>query len=729
MFRSMKYFAALAVVIWMALAGVSFAEDCLDYSFFPHWISQVETSVWASDVIVEGDLAYLALRTGGIAVVDVTNPWFPQQIGVLVGAIEPGWSATADRLVKSGDHLFISDGTGRKIHVVNVEDPTAPYLVTSVDTPVFPDGLALKDPYLYVAIQYAGVEIYDITDPALPQLVFSVSHELTHNVRIFGDLLFVTGFTNSVGIYSLQDPSSPVVLSEVTLPDEMETYDVAMLESLAYVSGALGTWIVDCADPETAALVGTLPTGASSITIEDGRAYLTPHYLEVYDLTDPLNPTPVHILPTAGFPSAPLHNLEMVRGVAFVAADDAGLLMADFSGYDWPEPVGSYDLPGNIEDLNINQDFALAAAGSEGLWVLNIDDPTNPNPVVHLESENAKAVISVGSLAYLADGGDGLKIVDMATPSSPQLLGHYDTYSRLASGLAIDGNLVFLAADLNGLMIIDVSDSTDPSLVAQTTAPVRARDVGLAGTWAFVADRENGLTVLDVSVPANPLVAATLELPGHLETIAMADSVLYIGGTGSAIWAIDIQDPTQPTPIGWLPFEAKDLVLQGDFLLAPGSQGVTLVECRNPAELKSVGFFSTWDHAQAVALVDSYMLVGGSDLIVALKHCPSLTNVDSVYDFPEPQLGWTYLKGVPNPFNPRIEISFESSKAQHLSLEVYDLTGRKVATLASGIFAARDHRVEWNGRDSQGKAAASGFYFVLLRGEQKMQAIKVTLVR
>ena len=64
-----------------------------------------------------------------------------------------------------------------------------------------------------------------------------------------------------------------------------------------------------------------------------------------------------------------------------------------------------------------------------------------------------------------------------------------------------------------------------------------------------------------------------------------------------------------------------------------------------------------------------------------------------------------------------------------MSLEVYDLAGRRVAVLAAGEYATAGHRVFWDGNDSQGSAAAAGCYFVLLRGERKMQSMKVMLVR
>jgi hypothetical protein len=64
----------------------------------------------------------------------------------------------------------------------------------------------------------------------------------------------------------------------------------------------------------------------------------------------------------------------------------------------------------------------------------------------------------------------------------------------------------------------------------------------------------------------------------------------------------------------------------------------------------------------------------------------------------------------PNPFNPETRIDYELPKATRVRLEVFDVSGRLVATLESGSRPAGRSYVTWNGRDSRGQAVASGVY-------------------
>lgn len=64
----------------------------------------------------------------------------------------------------------------------------------------------------------------------------------------------------------------------------------------------------------------------------------------------------------------------------------------------------------------------------------------------------------------------------------------------------------------------------------------------------------------------------------------------------------------------------------------------------------------------------------------------------------------------PNPFNPSTDIQFSLAKAGTVSLKVYDMLGREVATLANGEFVAGVHHVMFNAT-----TLPSGAYFYALK--------------
>ncbi len=83
----------------------------------------------------------------------------------------------------------------------------------------------------------------------------------------------------------------------------------------------------------------------------------------------------------------------------------------------------------------------------------------------------------------------------------------------------------------------------------------------------------------------------------------------------------------------------------------------------------------------------------------------------------------------PNPAGVTTRLSFELPSAQPVALEVFNVQGRRVATLASGTLAAGLHQVAWAGRDDAGHRVPSGLYFVRLKAGGHSDVRRVTWLR
>ncbi len=96
---------------------------------------------------------------------------------------------------------------------------------------------------------------------------------------------------------------------------------------------------------------------------------------------------------------------------------------------------------------------------------------------------------------------------------------------------------------------------------------------------------------------------------------------------------------------------------------------------------------------------------------------------------PVPQLAGIYgLQALPNPFNPRTEISFRLGQAGDTQVQVFDVRGRHVAELHRGHLDAGDHRLLWSGQSARGESVASGVYFVQVEAGFYREQIKITLI-
>jgi len=68
----------------------------------------------------------------------------------------------------------------------------------------------------------------------------------------------------------------------------------------------------------------------------------------------------------------------------------------------------------------------------------------------------------------------------------------------------------------------------------------------------------------------------------------------------------------------------------------------------------------------------------------------------------------------PNPFSASTSLDLELATEARATLEVFDVRGRRVATLIDQIMPAGDHTVTWDGRDVDGRVQPSGVFFCRL---------------
>lgn len=70
-----------------------------------------------------------------------------------------------------------------------------------------------------------------------------------------------------------------------------------------------------------------------------------------------------------------------------------------------------------------------------------------------------------------------------------------------------------------------------------------------------------------------------------------------------------------------------------------------------------------------------------------------------------------FLPPRPNPLHDATEIAFDLPSAAPVELGIFDLGGRRVASLASGMLGAGHHSLRWNTQDAAGRAVPAGLYF------------------
>ena len=104
----------------------------------------------------------------------------------------------------------------------------------------------------------------------------------------------------------------------------------------------------------------------------------------------------------------------------------------------------------------------------------------------------------------------------------------------------------------------------------------------------------------------------------------------------------------------------------------------------------------------------------------------SITDVEPESELPTE---FRVSQNYPNPFNPSTTIKFALPASEKVSVKIYDMLGREVATLLNTQLEAGNHQVVWNGQNNYGSIVSTGVYFYRVVSGNNIVVKKMLLMK
>ena len=92
-------------------------------------------------------------------------------------------------------------------------------------------------------------------------------------------------------------------------------------------------------------------------------------------------------------------------------------------------------------------------------------------------------------------------------------------------------------------------------------------------------------------------------------------------------------------------------------------------------------------------------------------------------------MSFTLFQNYPNPFNPQTFIKIELPHEAFISLDVFDIRGRKIRSLVSSIQPGGEYIVPWDGLNDFGQPLTSGIYYYRMQSEDFVDIKRMILLR
>ncbi len=358
-------------------------------------------------------------------------------------------------------------------------------------------------------------------------------------VASFGDVTYA-GFGSAIVALDTHDPTNPRIIGRVFVPNCFDGKMSRSGNTLFVPRDVYGLGVFDISEP------------------------LYPSYRCTYARLDPsLDPNDIHNNHYAG-------SGEVAGGYLYWANGNYegkgfSIFEPNPSEPDCLTLIGEYKVPPSDPSISfpysvhVQGNVAYLCSRSTGVKVFDVTDKRNPTLQLTIPTGWAidMTTSSDGRWGYVADGPSGLKIIDFTTnqvisytPPAPGCGCGGGSATVFYRSIILRGNYVYVAGAQRGIDIIDVSTPTSPNLAhtieseSTYSYPVQ---LSVSGTYLYAANLLGGLKVYSLSNPAYPQLVRTVGESDLARDVAVLNGYAYIAYGTQGLAVVDVENPLSPS--------------------------------------------------------------------------------------------------------------------------------------------------------------------------------------
>ena len=696
----------------------------------------------------EGDLVFVG-SGGGIYVTDVSDPQNP----VILSEVRT--RSLVDRCTYDpvNKRLYVC-AYFSGIEIWDLSDIYNPMRMSRFPTEPYPrSGVAYSGNYLFFTTNYS-LWTLDISDPYNPTIAddLFIANNLIAQMYMKGETIYIVTSSQGLKIVDASDPLNLQLIASYGYVSGSE-FDISGNYLYAVTSSGMFT-ILNISDSLNVTIAGSLNIGdyPQDIVVFNDKAYIskwnTNGGLQIIDVTDPSAPTSISLY---------LGDYEFIAGIEdyVYLTRNSTFSVLDVTDSTNVQYVSGYETPGFVEDISVSGSYAYT--GSNGFRVIDISDSTHPVQIGYVDVDGSLVEAASDSLVlycpYSMGASNTVHVMNVSDPSNPVSMGFY-TSPVMTWDLVVKENLAFVACWWDGVRILSFEDPNNLTLVGHTMGWQSGGIPGVDYCYAQAADVEDdylyivdygpfvsedtyGLYIIDISDPTDPnLINRFQNITSHAQDVKVRDGIVYIADGNGGVEVVDVSDPMNPSVMGYVDLidGSTGITLEGNYAYVSEYilGGLQVVDISNPANPTLAGWYEpSGCFALGVDAKNGFAYVAdgiaGFQIYRNLLVTPvSVETEKTLVD------KFILVQNYPNPFNPSTKIKFTvpsiiasgAKQSQLVTLKVYDILGREIATMVNEEKPAGEYEVEFNGSN-----LPSGVYFYEINAGDFKETKKMVLIK
>ncbi|MCB2211405.1 T9SS type A sorting domain-containing protein [bacterium] len=704
----------------------------------------MRTTPWGGwyDIAYMDDYAYVGTSAGGIRVLDISSPHYPQDVGSWFWTEDIG--RTRDLEVGDGYLYALGEDYSCDLAILDLSNPEQPVQTGYLDDlPGNTIAIHLVGDYLYAMVDGVPhpLTIIDVSDPMNP-VVASVIEDMDR-VRVSGvdgNYLYIRNSDHQLVVYDISDPLNPTQVGD---SDHEEWGDCFVIHNgYVYIGdrGHRGVNIYDVTDPTNPTFVTrTTHFGAvEDITAQNGYLYESVYFfnefysaLRFFSLDNPESPELIATLDQFEVLDAiSVHDNVLYTQTWTLATSLAGLVAVDITDNYHPFVTSDISLAQSFEGLIVRPDRILIPTDSGLYYLKTINEPVPRIVDFYSYDEDVISVVSTDDHIFMKyegyyQGAETFHTIDLSNPAQPVV-----TVDTTASGgeqmQVVGDHIIYNYYEV--FSALDISDPNDPTLV-EMNEEIQVSVIHAVGdlVYALHNDDVDRFKIIDISDIEDSHVITSIQIPGNfdLEDIAINGDYAYFidnGPSGSnddfSIHTVDISNPYQPVYIGNYPSPVPMIAYYAtciNDILYVWKRGTRLLawDVSNPTSLDYLGEFWAERPIEGIGTYQDMLLVSTGPALLYLEYIDGafvehrIENIGNGSDDGSMPATFEFPTPYPNPFNSATTVEVTLPEDASLKLTVYNVAGQEVMTLADANLSAGTHQFSLDA-----SVLSAGQYFI-----------------
>lgn len=685
-------------------------------------IDYINSFYWSGvcDVEVSSNHAYCCLDPGLVIldITDIEEPTFVSRLYI------PG----DNRNIVLANHCAYIFGDDDQLRIIDITEPENPWLISEIPIDAEVENIWVDENYIYAAAAHLGMLIIDISDPYAPEIISQFDTDgVSTSIVVRGDLAYlaeryVYPESRPFQVINVIDRYNPGLVGYIT--DEIGwNFDLRIDGNYAYLANSYeGFIIIDISSSTHPEIITRLPAITNPHSLFKLGDYVFMDYgydtLQVLDVSSPSSPELAGFYETGTF----ARDFDISGNYLFHAGGDLPIL--DISDIENISQISQYEFPGGISSVFNVDDHLYVAENFLGLRIHSLTDPEDPIQVSQIEQPLYYYKYHLDGDNLYALSGDELTIFDVSDPASPTEEFVY-TFNEDFFQISIDEPLICLTSFWSAISVYEIISPDSIEFIRNFVCDYISFDAEIENNIGYFSQNFN-LDFYDLTNPEDSVLLARIQPTAGAGRLFKHEGYIYTqcdeGARDLRISIIDVADPSYPLEVNYIPLPGHVTHIHFDGDLAYISMYLNDLHVYNisdPYNPVLIASHNTPGYIKEIDTYEDYIYVADSYSMVILRL--TATGIEQIAEIP---IQFSLSLNYPNPFNASTVIQYNLPLSSDVTLDIYNLLGRRVETLIDKPQPAGYHQAIWIA-----DGFSSGMYFYKITAGDYAETRKMLLLK